>query len=100
MEYILNEYNKNGENFKRKVLSSTSKIHQNPQKPSETKNEKIKENFPKKEEKSEEKQSTAPSNNESFGPSSSNILNKIMNSIDEDHELDDQDIDSYINVGH
>ena len=101
MEYIVNECNKNAENFNRKVFSPTSKkIPQTPQKPSEVINEKIKENFPKIEEKSEEKQSTTDSNNGSFEPSSSNILNKIMKTIDEDHELDDQDIDSYINVGH
>lgn len=102
MEYIVNECNKHAEKFKRNTNSPipTQKANQNTSPPNEIKLEKTKEESPnrKKEEKKEEKRIESPTTAELSEPTTANILNKIMKTIEnDDHGLDDHDIDQYIN---
>lgn len=100
LEYIINECNKNAENYKKRVsspknLQKQQEIKENLKPPQTTNIERNESKVEKEEkpisliEKPEEKD-----NDEC---SSANILSNIMKTIDEDHELDDKDIDQYIN---
>lgn len=107
MEYIINECTKQAENYKRR--NHSPKKEKKEQEIKENEKEKEKDNNYKhtfatisNEKVVEEKKETIPmSNNEEKNAAeinnNSNILNKIIDSIDEDHELDDKDIDQYIN---
>ena len=100
MEYIVNECNKHAEKFKRKTGSPlpTQKKTQNPPPAAEFKLEKTNETSPKKSETIvEEKKVESPKTGELAEPNTANILNRIMKTIDDEHGLDDHDIDQYIN---
>ena len=103
LDYIVNECNKHAENFKRKSHCKSPNSKPTNQQHMENKLDK-KENSPKnsnKEEHQEENKVQAKKVEELVEATSSSILTKIMKTIDEDHDLDDQDIDQYINnVGH
>ena len=101
LEYIVNECNKHAEKFKRKTGSPlpTQKKPQNPPPAAEFKLEKAMETSPKKSEETmvEEKKVNSPKTEELAEPNTANILNRIMKTIDDEHGLDDHDIDQYIN---
>ena len=106
MEYIVNECKKHAEKFKRKAggspLPSQTKKTQNTSPPGEIKLENTKEDSPKKNEKNdenraEEKKIDSPKTTDLAEPNTANILNRIMKTIDDEHGLDDHDIDQYIN---
>ena len=97
----MNECNKHAEKFKRRTSSPppTQKKPQNPPPAAEFKLEKTMETSPKKSEETivEEKKVESPKTEELGEPNTANILNRIMKTIDDEHGLDDHDIDQYIN---
>lgn len=102
MEYIINECSKQAENYKRRSYSPKKERKEQEIKEKEKEGNKQAFIAISNENNAEEKKEQSPiSHSEdkiaAEQNNNSNILNKIIDSIDEDHELDDKDIDQYIN---